>query len=88
MKTRYPDRIVMVRPDTPSLAFIAFVKNEGGSGWSRCRETVPIPKGIMLPSYTFPNRVDLPTVAEDEMGMGDDALLLEATIGAESQSQS
>jgi hypothetical protein len=42
----------------------------------------------MLPSYTFPNRVDLPTVAEDEMGMGDDALLLEATIGAESQSQS
>jgi hypothetical protein len=88
MKARYPDRIVMVRPDTPSLAFVAFVKNEGGSGWSRCRETVPIPKGIMLPSYTFPNRVDLPTVADDEMGMGDDALLLEATIGAESQSQS
>jgi hypothetical protein len=89
MKARYPDRIVMVRPDTPSLSFVAFVKNEGGSGWTRCRETVPIPKGIMLPSYVFPNRVDLPTVADDEMGIGDDdALLVEASIGAESQSQS
>jgi hypothetical protein len=49
----------------------------------------PIPKGIMLPSYVFPNRVDLPTVADDEMGVGDDdALLVEASIGAESQSQS
>ncbi len=65
------------------------VKNEGGSGWTRCRETVPIPKGIMLPSYVFPNRVDLPTVADDKMGIGDDdALLVEASIGAESQSQS
>jgi hypothetical protein len=89
MKARYPDRIVMVRPDTPSLSFVAFVKNEGGSGWTRCQETVPIPKGIMLPSYVFPNRVDLPAVVGDEMGVGDDdALLVEASIGAESQSQS
>jgi hypothetical protein len=89
MKTRYPDRIVMVRPDTPSLSFVAFMKNEGGSGWTRCRETVAIPKGIMLPNFVYPNRVDLPAVEGDVMGEGDDdALLVEASIGAESQSQS
>jgi hypothetical protein len=89
MKNRYPDRIVMVRPDTPSLSFVAFMKNEGGSGWTRCRETVAIPKGIMLPNFVYPNRVDLPAVGGDEMGEGDDdALLVEASIGAESQSQS
>ncbi len=88
MKTRYPDRIVMVRPDTPSLSFVAFMKNEGGGGWTRCRETVAIPKGIMLPNFVFPNRVDLPTVEDGEMGAcDDDALLVEASIGAESQSQ-
>jgi hypothetical protein len=43
----------------------------------------------MLSSYVFPNRVDLPAVVGGEMGDGDDdALLVEASIGAESQSQS
>jgi hypothetical protein len=40
--------IVTVRPDTSSLALIAFLKNKGGTGWSRCQETLPIPRGIML----------------------------------------
>jgi hypothetical protein len=39
----------------------------------------------MLPSFEIPNRVDLPMVA-DGIGDEDDALLVEASIGAESQS--
>jgi hypothetical protein len=38
----------------------------------------------MLPGYEFPNRVDLPMVADD-MGDDDEALLVAASIGAESQ---
>ncbi len=88
MKDRYPNRIVTVQPDTPSLSLVAFMKNEGGRGWSRCRKSVSIPRGIMLPSFVFPNRVDLPEMVPGEMGVGDDddALLVEASIGAESQS--
>ncbi len=89
MKNRYPNRVVMVRPDTPSLSLVAFMKNEGGRGWSRCRESVTIPRGIMLPNFVFPNRVDLPEIVAGGMGIGDDddALLVEASIGAESQAQ-
>jgi hypothetical protein len=65
------------------------MKNEGGRGWSRCRESVAIPRGIMLPNFVFPNCVDLPEMVAGGMGVGDDddALLVEASIGAESQSQ-
>lgn len=45
-----------MRPDAPTLSLVAFIKNEGGGGWSRCRESVPIPRGIMLPSFEIPNR--------------------------------
>jgi hypothetical protein len=90
MKERYADRIIMVRPDTPTLTLVAFMKNEGGSGWSRCRESLAIPRGIMLPTFEIPNRVELPMVDNGCMGAvdDDDALLVEASIGAESQSQS
>jgi hypothetical protein len=90
MKNRYADRTIMVRPDTSTLSLVAFMKNEGGSGWSRCRESLAIPRGIMLPTFEIPNRVELPTVDSDHMGAvdDDDALLVEASIGAESQTQS
>jgi hypothetical protein len=84
MRERHVGRVVTARPDTSSLSFIAFMKEEGGNGWSRCRESVPIPRGIMLPGYVFPNHVDLPMVADD-MGDDDEALLVAASIGAESQ---
>jgi hypothetical protein len=84
MKERYVGRVVTARPEASSLSYIAFMKEEGGGGWSRCRESVPIPRGIMLPGYEFPNRVDLPMVADD-MGDDDEALLVAASIGAESQ---
>ncbi len=43
----------------------------------------------MLPNFVFPNCVDLPEMVAGGMGVGDDddALLVEASIGAESQSQ-
>jgi hypothetical protein len=87
MKERYADRIITVRPDTPTLSLVAFMKNEGGAGWLRCRETLAIPRGIMLPNFVIPNRVDLPAVVGASMDTvdDDDALLLEASIGAESQ---
>jgi hypothetical protein len=84
MKERHVGRVVTARPDASSLSFVAFMKNEGGNGWTRCRESVPIPRGIMLPGYEFPNHVDLPMVAGD-MGDDDEALLVAASIGAESQ---
>jgi hypothetical protein len=63
------------------------MKNETGAGWSKCRESIPIPRRIMLPDFEIPNRVDLPEVGPGPaMGDDDDALLIEASIGAESQS--
>jgi hypothetical protein len=87
MKTRYNNRVVTVRPDTSTLSLVAFMKNETGAGWSKCRESIPIPRRIMLPDFEMPNRVDLPEVGPGPaMGDDDDALLIEASIGAESQS--
>ncbi len=48
-------------------------------------ETVPIPRDIMLPGFSIPNRIEVPMVASPSMGDDDDALLVEASIGAESQ---
>jgi hypothetical protein len=84
LRDRYKGRVITARPDTSTMSMVAFMKNEGGRGWSRCRETVPIPRGIMLPGSTIQNRVDLPEVAGTGMD-DDDALLVEASISAESQ---
>jgi hypothetical protein len=85
VKERYPGRAVMVRPDVASLSLVALVKEEGGGAWTRCPGGHPIPRGIMLPDYTLPNRVDLPAAGDAELGDGDDAMLVAASIGAESQ---
>ncbi len=87
MKTRYNNRVVTVRPDISTLSLVAFMKNKTGAGWSKCRESIPIPCRIMLPDFEIPNRVDLPDVGlGPAMGDDDGALLVEASIGAESQS--
>jgi hypothetical protein len=41
LRERY--KIVMVRPDTRSLLLVAFHKEDGVGGWSRCREIQPNP---------------------------------------------
>jgi hypothetical protein len=87
MRDRYKGRVITARPDTSTLSMVAFMKNESGGGWSRCRETVPIPRGIMLPGSSIPNRVDLPVVIDTDRVDDDDALLVEASMSAESQSQ-
>jgi hypothetical protein len=85
MRDRYTDKIVMVCTDTASLSLIAFAKEDGGSRWTRCRESQQIPRGIMLPDFVFPYWIDLPVVTTAEHGNAGDALLVEASIGAESQ---
>jgi hypothetical protein len=39
----------------------------------------------MLPSYKLPNRVDVPITDVPELGDDEDAMLVAASIGAESQ---
>jgi hypothetical protein len=85
MRSHFPGRAVMVRPDTASLALVALVKEEGGSAWRRCPGGHPIPRDIMLPSYKLPNRVDVPIADVPELGDDEDAMLVAASIGAESQ---
>jgi hypothetical protein len=85
MRSRYAGRAISARPDTSTMSFVAFMKKEVGNGWERCRESVPIPRGIMLPDFVFPNRVDLPGGMETGIGDDDEALLVAASIGAESQ---
>jgi hypothetical protein len=87
MRNRYNGRVITARPDTSTLSMVAFMKNESGGGWSRCRETVPIPRGILLPGAVIPTRVDLPVVVNTDRDDDDDALLVEASMSAESQSQ-
>jgi hypothetical protein len=86
MKEHLPGKAVMVRPDTASLSLITLVKEEGGGAWLRCPGGHPIPRDIMLPSYKLPNKVDVPAVEVPELGDKDDAMLVAASIGAESQS--
>jgi hypothetical protein len=85
MREHYRDKIVMVRPDTASLSLVAFGKEDGGGRWMQCQETQPIPCNIMLPGFSLPNRLELPVIPSAELGDADDALLVEASIGAESQ---
>jgi hypothetical protein len=85
MRSRYEGRIISAQPDTSTMSFVAFMKGGDSSGWSRCQESLPIPRGIMLPDFVIPNRVDLPGVTESGIGDDDEALLIEASINAESQ---
>jgi hypothetical protein len=78
----------MVRPDTRSLSLIAFHKEDGVDGWSRCREIQPIPRNILLPGFVMPNRIDLANATTSELSDTNDDMLVEASIIAESQSQS
>jgi hypothetical protein len=84
MRERHVGKVVMVRPDIASMSLLAFLKEEGDTKWTQCPGSWPIPRGIMLPDYVVPNRIDLPMVADNELG-DEDAMLVAASIGAESQ---
>jgi hypothetical protein len=81
-------KIVIARPDTRTMSLVAFHKEDGVGGWERCRETQPIPRNIMLPGFVLPNRIDLAAGATNELCDTNDDLLVEASMVAESQSQS
>jgi hypothetical protein len=85
MKERHRGKFVMVRPDIASLGLVAFIKEEGDRAWTRCPGSHPIPRGILLPDFTMPNHVDLPSGSLMDDADGDDDLLVAASIGAESQ---
>ena len=42
LKQKYDGYIIMTRPDTPSLSFIAFAKRDGEKGWTRLDDVKPI----------------------------------------------
>jgi hypothetical protein len=85
MKDRHRGKYVMVRPDVASLGLVAFVKEEGDRSWTRCPGHHPTPWGIMLPDFTMPNHIELPSESLMDQTDGDDDLLVAASIGAESQ---
>jgi hypothetical protein len=87
MREHLPGRAVMVRPDAASLALVTLVKEEGGGAWRRCPGGYPIPRDIMLSSFKLPNRVEIPLSDVPDLGDNEDAMLVAASIGAESQSQ-
>jgi hypothetical protein len=82
MRERHVGKVVMVRPDTAAMSLVAFVKEDGDARWTRCPGSWPIPRGIMLPDFVIPNRIDLPLVGDAELG---DEEAMAASIGAESQ---
>ena len=82
METRYPGKIIMARPNARTLEYIAFMKNDGDKQWTECRETHPIPVGIMLHGFVKSGSVDLPDLGD---GYGDDGggVAMEEGLGQE-----
>jgi hypothetical protein len=70
LQERYPDEIIMVRPNSSSLRLVAFKKVDEGPRWEDCVETHSIPLGIMLPGYVTPNRIELPESAIQHANAG------------------
>jgi hypothetical protein len=56
LRERYPDQLIMVRPDPDRVALIAFKKKDKDPKWVECSETWIIP-----PSAVFAGRDDPPT---------------------------
>jgi len=71
LEDRYPNKIIMTRPNARTLMYVALMKNDGDKQWTDCMETHPIPLGIMLPGFVKSGSVFLPPVdpLEDEGGM-------------------
>ena len=68
MEDRYPGKIIMTRPNTRTLEYIALMKDDGDKKWTDCMETHPIPVGIMLPGFVKSASVFLPPLEP----LGDD----------------
>jgi len=51
LKLAYPDQLIMTRPDTRSLSFIAFAKKDKEPKWNRLKETCAIDPSCMLVAF-------------------------------------
>ena len=75
MENRYPGKIILAKTNPRTLEFSALMKTDGDKKWVECRETVPIPLGVMLPGFVQSTSVALPDVAGEQGdggGGGDD----------------
>jgi hypothetical protein len=64
LQDRYPDMIIMTRPDNANpLTLAAFMKKDGDRKWTPLTETHALPINIMLSSYSPPNHIVLPDPA-------------------------
>jgi hypothetical protein len=68
IQARYPNKIVMVRPDAATLSLVAFTKSHGGSRWTQCPEIHEFPRGIMLSDFVVPNGITLQHPAGNTVG--------------------
>jgi hypothetical protein len=69
LEARYPDQIIMTRPNTRNLEILAMRKRDGDKKWTHCGEIHPIPSGIMLPGFrtsvvTLPDMVPVERMEE------------------------
>jgi len=71
MEARYPEDIIMTRPDRRTLDFIAFKKKDGEKKWNPCAESHPIPLGIMLPGFKESSEVTLPDMPAADAEVAD-----------------
>jgi hypothetical protein len=72
LQERYPEEIVMVRPDIPTLRLVAYKKLDGAPKWEDCEESHVLPLGIMLPGYVSPNSIRLPAATSNAGAVGGD----------------
>jgi hypothetical protein len=85
VRARHPGKIVMVCPETASLSLVAFIKEDGEWGWTRCPDEYRIPRGIILPGFDVPSRIVLQDSQLPDRDVSEDAMLVEATVTADSQ---
>jgi hypothetical protein len=86
VRALHPGKIVMVRPETAGLSLVAFIKEDGERGWTRCPDEYRIPRGIMLPGFDVPSRIVLKDSQLSDRDANEEALLVDATVIADSQS--
>ena len=80
LKQKYDGYIIMTRPDTPSLSFIAFAKKDGEKGWTKLDDVKPIdPAAVRDNGNDNANRRIVPTASASQ-GQATAVQLREATI--------
>ena len=64
LEARYEGDMIMTRPDSINLEFIAFRRGGGVGKWEQLPETFSIPPHCMLPGYQAPESIVLPPLGD------------------------